>query len=168
MAFFSRNSSEKPADSNGKRRHSFNAWLLYFGIASMGLTGVTFSKYSTTITGTITVQVAQAFTVTFLDDNMKDVLGESHVYEGQHITEVPERPEQELVDSVPMFGQFAVLSLDDDHDSGIYYRKFLGWILDEEVIKDPTEIVVVSRFAVCCSLRVHSRTCSRGRLALRG
>ena len=66
MAFFSKNGSGKQADSNRKRRHSLNAWLLYFGIASMGLTGVTFSKYSTTITGTITVQVAQAFTVTFL------------------------------------------------------------------------------------------------------
>ena len=56
MAFFSKNGSGKQADSNRKRRHSLNAWLLYFGIASMGLTGVTFSKYSTTITGTITVQ----------------------------------------------------------------------------------------------------------------
>ncbi len=75
MAFFSRNGSEKPADSSRKRRHSLNAWLLYFGIASMGLTGVTFSKYSTTITGTITVQVAQSFTVTYLDDNGRRSLG---------------------------------------------------------------------------------------------
>lgn len=140
MAFFSRNSSEKPADSNGKRRHSLNAWLLYFGIASMGLTGVTFSKYSTTITGTITVQVAQSFALTYLDDNGVE-LGESVVYEGQCATEVPEIPEHEVTDSVPLVGTFSLLSLDDDSDAEIH-RVFLGWTLDGESLVDPTEIVV--------------------------
>ena len=146
MAFFSKNGSGKQADSNRKRRHSLNAWLLYFGIASMGLTGVTFSKYSTTITGTITVQVAQAFTVTFLgyekDETEKKVLLEGLVYEGQYITEVPEMPDREVVDSLPLLDQFAVFSLEDSTEAVIYYRDFLGWNLDGEPIDDPTKIVV--------------------------
>ena len=140
MAFFSRNGSRKQADSNRKRRHSLNAWLLYLGIASMGLSGVTFSKYSTTITGTITVQVAQSFSTVFLDGD-DNVLGESLVYEGQYVTEVPECPEREVTDSVPLVGQLSVLALDDNSDADIY-RVFLGWTLDGETLVDPTEIEV--------------------------
>ena len=78
-----RKKCKKTSHQPHKVRLPLTLWLFYLGILSMSLTGVTFSKYSTIIHGTISVQVADSYNVTFLDEDGITELASSRVFEGQ-------------------------------------------------------------------------------------
>lgn len=119
-------------------------WLFYLGVLSMSLTGLTFSRYSTVIRGTISVKVADAYQAKFLDDNGEE-LASRRVYDGQRLAEEEVPEGNDCVETGG--GGIAVLALPDrsEEDGGrdiIITKRFLGWSLDGETVIDPTEIIV--------------------------
>lgn len=122
-----------------KKRLPLTLWLFYMGILCMSLTGVTFSKYSTVVHGTISVQVAAANTATFLDADGVTEVARFRVYEGQQLTEVPDLNvcEAMLYDEGSMTSSDYIFS-----DEDTVYRVFLGWSLDGETVIDPMEIEI--------------------------
>lgn len=119
-------------------------WLFYLGLISMSLTGVTFSRYSTVVQGTISVIVADSYQVTFFDDTGEE-MSSCRVYEGQqlHETDIPEGSDSILTED----GNPVVMELgtDSEADMGletVIYKKFLGWSLDGETIVEPAKITV--------------------------
>lgn len=119
-------------------------WLFYLGLISMSLTGVTFSRYSTVVRGTISVKVADSYQVTFLDDSGEE-MASCRVYDGQQLSEgdIPEGSNSRLTED----SGISLMALDEEseEDTGqetIIYKKFLGWSLDGETIVDPADITV--------------------------
>lgn len=137
LAFFNKKREEQSQQTT-KRRLPLTLWFFYLGILSMALTGVTFSRYSTVVRGTVSVQVADSFPVIFMDADGETEIATTRVYEGQQIKHTPD-----------MYGVEAVL-FDARMDTGDFifsdedtvYRTFLGWSLDGETIVDPTDIPV--------------------------
>lgn len=109
------------------KRAPLYLWLFYLGLLCLSMTGVTFSRYFTTITGTISVQVADSYLVTFLDADEKTVLDTVRVYEGQRITRTPDMSGAEAMlfsDNLDMDVGDAIYS-----DEDTVYRVFAGWKL---------------------------------------
>lgn len=109
------------------KRVPFYLWFFYLGLLCLSMTGVTFSRYFTTITGTISVQVADSYVVTFLDADEITVLDRVRVYEGQRITSTPDMSGAEAMlfsDNLDMDVGDAIYS-----DEDTVYRVFAGWKL---------------------------------------
>lgn len=130
---------EKSNDQPKKKRLPLTLWFFYMGILCMSLTGVTFSKYSTVVHGTISVQVAASRCVMFLDADGVTEVATTRVYEGQQLTEVPDLNvcEAMLYDEGSMSSSDYIFS-----DEDTVYRVFLGWSLDGENVIDPTDMVI--------------------------
>lgn len=130
-----------------KRSHgviSPSLWLFYLGLLSMSLTGVTFSKYSTVVRGTISVKVASSAMATFLDDT-GEKLAALRVYEGQSISEADIPAGSDSITTENSGVALMALDAETVEDSSteiLICKKFLGWSLDGETIVDPTEIEV--------------------------
>lgn len=119
-------------------------WLFYLGVLSMSLTGLTFSRYSTVIRGTISVKVADSYQAKFLDDHGEE-LASCRVYDGQRLAEEDVPEGNDCIETGD--GSVALLALTDysEEDSGqeiLITKRFLGWSLDGETVIDPTEIIV--------------------------
>ena len=121
---------EKTSHQTRKMRLPLTLWLFYIGILSMSLTGVTFSKYSTIIHGTISVQVADSYNVTFLDADGVTELASVRVYDGQNIENAPD-----------MGGEAVILCSEDELINDLE-PIFIGWSLDGEIILDLADLVV--------------------------
>lgn len=134
-----RKKHEKSSDQPKKKRLPLTLWFFYMGILCMSLTGVTFSKYSTVVHGTISVQVADSALATFLDADGVTEIATTRVYEGQQLTEVPDLNvcEAMLYDEGSMSSSDYIFS-----DEDTVYRVFLGWSLDGENVIDPTEMII--------------------------
>lgn len=134
-----RKKHDKSNDQPKKKRLPLTLWFFYMGILCMSLTGVTFSKYSTVVHGTISVQVAASALATFLDADGVTEVATTRVYEGQQLTEVPDLNvcEAMLYDEGSMSSSDYIFS-----DEDTVYRVFLGWSLDGENVIDPTDIVI--------------------------
>lgn len=134
-----RKKHDKSNDQPKKKRLPLTLWFFYMGILCMSLTGVTFSKYSTVVHGTISVQVAASALATFLDADGVTEVATTRVYEGQQLTEVPDLNvcEAMLYDEGSMSSSDYIFS-----DEDTVYRVFLGWSLDGENVIDPTDMVI--------------------------
>lgn len=130
---------DKSSDQPKKKRLPLTLWFFYMGILCMSLTGVTFSKYSTVVHGTISVQVAASYQATFLDADGVTEVAAARVYEGQQLTDVPDLNVcgAILYDEGNMSSSDYIFS-----DEDTVYRVFLGWSLDGENVIDPTDIVI--------------------------
>lgn len=130
---------DKSQQQPQKKRLPLTLWLFYMGILCMSLTGVTFSKYSTVVHGTISVQVAASYRATFLDADGETEVASTRVYEGQQLSDVPNLNvcEAMLYDDNSMASSDYIFS-----DEDTVYRVFLGWSLDGETVIDPTEITI--------------------------
>lgn len=139
MPVLHRKKHDKSQGQPQKKRLPLSLWLFYMGILCMSLTGVTFSRYSTVVHGTISVQVAEAYQATFLDADGVTEVAAARVYEGQKLTEAPDLNvcEAMLYDDSSMVSSDYIFS-----DEDTVYRVFLGWSLDGEHVIDPTEIEI--------------------------
>lgn len=109
------------------KRVPYYLWFFYLGLLCLSMTGVTFSRYFTTITGTISVQVADSYLVTILDADETTVLDTTRVYEGQKIASTPDMNGAEAMlfsDNLDMDVGDAIYS-----DEDTVYRVFAGWKL---------------------------------------
>lgn len=150
-----------------KRSHgviSPSLWLFYLGLLSMSLTGVTFSKYSTVVRGTISVKVASSAMATFLDDTGEE-LAALRVYEGQSISEsdIPAGSDSITTENSGV----ALMALDAEavEDSGteiLICKKFLGWSLDGETVVDPMEIEVTEDLYFIAVYEITEKTVVKG------
>ncbi len=130
---------DRPQEQPPKKRLPLTLWLFYMGILCMSLTGVTFSKYSTVVRGTISVQVASAYNVAFMDADGETTVATARVYEGQRLSDAPDLNvcEAMLYDESSMTSSDYIFS-----DEDTVYRVFLGWSLDGETVIDPTEMEI--------------------------
>lgn len=123
-----------------KKRMPWYLWAFYLGLLSLGMSSLTFSRYSTTVTGTISAQVADSYVLTFMDADGTTELAATRVYEGQPVSGEPD-----------MYGSEAMLFSDNLNmdvgdfiysDEDTVYRVFEGWSLDGENIIDLDTLVV--------------------------
>ncbi len=134
-----RKKHEEPRRQPQKKRLPLTLWLFYLGILCMSLTGVTFSRYSTVVHGTISVQVAAAYQAVFLDEDGATEVASFQVYEGQRLLGAPDLNVCEAMlydDSLMASGDYIY------SDEDTVYRVFLGWSLDGVNVIDPTKIEI--------------------------
>lgn len=143
MAAFWKKKNHDAQKNAKKDRLPLSLWMFYIGLVSMSLTSVTFSKYSTVIHGTISVQVADSYTALFLDDDGSE-LAATRVYEGQTISSsaVPEAGDTSQTSGRSRMVRSFALASDSDASEPEVIKRFLGWSLDGETIVDPTEILI--------------------------
>ena len=139
MPDFYKKKHDESQEQPQKKRLPLTLWLFYLGILCMSLTGVTFSRYSTVVHGTISVQVAATYKVAFLDMDGVTEVAASRVYEGQRLRAVPDLNvcEAVLYDEGSMAGSEYIFS-----DEDTVYRVFLGWSLDGETVMDPMDMEI--------------------------
>lgn len=140
MSIWPGKKQDKRDERPQKKRLPLTLWLFYAGMITMSLTGVTFSRYSTVVHGTISVEVAASYTATYMDADGETEIARTRVYEGQSIEEVPDLNVSEAM----------LFSANLDMDVGDYiysdedtvYRTFVGWSLDGETVVDPRTVEV--------------------------